>query len=201
MTSYVPPKKNAAYVVYVSLTNHATGILYANPTIAAGDFRLFGEGVLQGNLATTPTVTPAGDYLVKISASASEMNFDNVKIVGADQTSPPEWKPIVLSIQTAANTHDELYTLVGGVAAAVWAVGTRTLTAFGTLVDDIHDEVVEGAHTFRQMIRLIAANLFGESAGGGTTTPEFKSLDGTKTRITGTVDESGNRSDITLDGS
>jgi len=68
-------------------------------------------------------------------------------------------------------------------------------------VDAILDEVVEGTLTLRQVHRILLARLAGEATGGGTTTIVFKSVDGVTSRITMTVDASGNRSSVVLDGS
>ena len=67
-------------------------------------------------------------------------------------------------------------------------------------VDAILDEVVEGSLTFRQMLRLFTSVLAGKSAGGGTVTLTFRDNADSKDRITATVDASGNRTAMTLDG-
>ena len=59
---------------------------------------------------------------------------------------------------------------------------------------------VETGWTLRKVLRIIAAALAGKVSGAGTTEPVFRNLADTKDRITATVDEDGNRSDITLDG-
>jgi len=58
----------------------------------------------------------------------------------------------------------------------------------------------EGAHTFKNILRLISAVLFGKASGGGTTEIKFRDLGDTKDRITATVDTNGNRTAVTLDG-
>ena len=67
-------------------------------------------------------------------------------------------------------------------------------------VDAVLDEVVEGTTTFRQMLRIFMAVLAGKSAGGGTVTLTFRDNADGKDRITATVDSSGNRTAMTLDG-
>ena len=69
-------------------------------------------------------------------------------------------------------------------------------------VDKILDEVVEGAITFRQALRLFLAVLTGKSSGGGTATLAFRDIGDSKNRISATVDADGNRTAIgTRDGS
>jgi phage terminase large subunit-like protein len=63
------------------------------------------------------------------------------------------------------------------------------------------DEVVEGTLTFRQMLRLFMAALANKSSGGGTTSIAFRDVADGKARISATVDSSGNRSAVTVDGS
>jgi len=69
------------------------------------------------------------------------------------------------------------------------------------LVDTIHDEVIEGTLTSREMQKLFLAVLMGLASGGGTTSIAYRDLLNTKDRVTMTVDSSGNRTVITLDGS
>lgn len=67
-------------------------------------------------------------------------------------------------------------------------------------VDEIHDEVVEGSYTFRQLVRLMASALLGKASGLATTTAVYRDLGDAKDRITATVDVDGNRTAVTLDG-
>lgn len=70
----------------------------------------------------------------------------------------------------------------------------------GSLADAIHDEAVESALTLRQILRIMLAALSGKSAGGGTTTITFRDQADGKNRISATVDGSGNRTAVTVDG-
>ena len=98
---YNPPIKNEDFVVRISLADAAvSGSFKANPTIAAGDFKVDKDGAGLTNLATLPVVDPAGSVLVKIVLSAAEMNADVVSIVGVDQTATKEWADFVLCIPT-----------------------------------------------------------------------------------------------------
>ncbi len=100
---YNPPVKNEDFVTYISLEDYANpGNFKANPTIAAGDFKISKDGGALANLATLPTVSPAGSVLVKIELSATEMNADVVSWVFIDQTSPKEWSDFVISIPTTS---------------------------------------------------------------------------------------------------
>lgn len=100
---YNPPVKNEEFKMRISLEDLATpGSFKANPTLAAGDFKVDLDGAGLTNLATLPSASPAGSVLVLIELSAAEMNGDVVTVVGIDQTASKEWGDFVLSIPTTA---------------------------------------------------------------------------------------------------
>ncbi len=68
------------------------------------------------------------------------------------------------------------------------------------IADRVHDEVVEDGLTLKQMLRIFLSALAGPSSGGGTTQISFRDKLDAKSRITGTVDDDGNRTDVQLDG-
>ena len=99
---YNPPVKNEDFLIRIALESFiAPGELQANPTIAAGDFKVDKDGGGLNNLATLPSVSPAASRLVLITLSATEMNADVVTVIGVDQTSPKEWCDFVVSIPTS----------------------------------------------------------------------------------------------------
>lgn len=124
MTSYVTPKKNAAFITYVSLEDQANaGLFKTSPTLAAGDFKVSIDGGALANLATLPTNTPSGSAMVKISLSADEMNGDNITVVCTDAAGA-EWYDLVLNIQTSERQVDDLaYPATSGRSLAVDASG------------------------------------------------------------------------------
>ena|SRR5688572_773885 len=108
MPSYVTPKKNTAFVFYISLTSQAdTKLFQTNPTLAAGDVKVSTDGSALANPTTLPSVDPAGSKLVKISLSASEMNGDNVNLLFSDAAGA-EWCDVEINIQTSAQQIDDL---------------------------------------------------------------------------------------------
>ncbi len=97
---YNPPNKGEDFIVHIALEDAGTpGRFKANPTIAAGDFKVSKDGGALANLTTLPTVEPAGSVWVKISLSATEMTADNVAIQGIDQDGP-EWNDWGICIPT-----------------------------------------------------------------------------------------------------
>lgn len=64
----------------------------------------------------------------------------------------------------------------------------------------VHGYIIESGHSFEEVTRIMAAILAGKVSGAGTGTETFKGLDGVTDRVIVSVDQSGNRTDITLDG-
>jgi len=98
---YNPPVKGEDFKVRIGLEDMAApGRFKANPTIAAGDFKVDKDGAGFTNLTTLPTVSPAGSRSVLVELSATEMTADVVTIQCVDQTDPPEWADLMVSIPT-----------------------------------------------------------------------------------------------------
>lgn len=111
MATYVPPKINTAFIMYVGLPSATnSSIFQSNPTLASGDAKVSIDGGALANLGTLPAVTPASSKMVKITMASGEMNGDNITIVLSDQTSPPEWADVIINIQTSAQQVDDLAT-------------------------------------------------------------------------------------------
>lgn len=100
----------------------------------------------------------------------------------------------VTEIQSGLSTFDHTTDEVSVAAAS--KTGYR-LSATG--VDDILDEVVEGAITQRQMLRGIASSTMGKLAGAATDTITTRDMGDTKDRLTVTTDADGNRTAVTRD--
>ena len=175
MTSYVTPKKNAAYIFYVALVSSANRPDFqTNPTLAAGDVKVSIDGGALNNLATLPDVQPDGATVpVRVQLSADEMNGDNIVVVFIDQTATSEWDDLFVGIQTTARQVDDL--------------------AYSA-------ETMDSTVTLKQAVNIMLAALAGKSTGGGGETITFRDAADSKARITATVDSAGNRTAITTDG-
>lgn len=102
---YNPPVKGQDFQVRIGLEALGNpGSFRGSPTIAAGDFKVSVDGGALTDLATTPSVSPAGSALVLLTISAAEMAGDVVTVVGVDQTAPKEWSDFILSIPTVSAT-------------------------------------------------------------------------------------------------
>jgi hypothetical protein len=97
---YNPPVKNEDFVIHIGLEDSASpGHYKANPTIASGDFKVSKDGGALNNLTTLPSVEPSGSVMVRIELSSTEMNADEVTILGIDAAGA-EWNDFMLSIPT-----------------------------------------------------------------------------------------------------
>jgi hypothetical protein len=94
-------------------------------------------------------------------------------------------------------------------AASVWSAVAADSNDAGTMGEKLNDagsaanpwtEVIEGTYTAAELLRIITAALAGELAGAGTATITITGVDATTDRIVATVDGTGNRTAVTLDG-
>lgn len=76
---------------------------------------------------------------------------------------------------------------------------TAISDALDSIADAVHDEVVAGTTTLRQMCRGFAAVLLGKASGLATTTAVFRDIADSMNVVSATVDTSGNRSTVSLD--
>jgi len=132
----VPPKKNSAFTFYLGLISQATGLLQANPTLAAGDVKIAIDDGAPANLATLPVVDADFTKRVKVVLSAAEMNGDNISLIFSDQAGA-EWSDALLNIQTSTATIDDITTLIA--ASVLAAAATVTIPS---LDNEIRDFVV-----------------------------------------------------------
>ena len=94
-----------------------------------------------------------------------------------------------------------LTALPNAAQSAVGGIPIKTvLTSSADNADAIHDEVVEGTLTFRQITRINLAAMAGKSTDAQTNAPKFRDQADTKNRISATTDANGNRTAMTVDG-
>lgn len=184
MASYVTPKKNTAFICYISLVDQSnTKVLKANPTLAAGDFKVSIDGGAFNNLATLPTVTPAAGTAVKVSLSAAEMNGDNIAIACIDAAGA-EWCDLFVSIQTTAGQIDQIALV-------------DTVTALTQLTSAVADSVpADGSlPSIAQAVYMLVQFLSERSISGTTMT--VKKVDGATTLMTFTLNDATNPTSLT----
>lgn len=203
MASSLPPVRGAAFTFYVCLVSQAdTDIFKTSPTLAAGDITVSKDGGDFANITTLPTQVQSTGVL-PVALTATEMTAD-VVVVRFHDAAGDEWQDALVTIYTAAQTLDTTDGVADDIKATVNHVtyGNSALaTAIGDVatVDEILDEVVEGALTMRQVLRVVLAVLAGKATGGGTTAIAFRDQADALNRVLATVDGNGNRTAVTLD--
>lgn len=95
---------------------------------------------------------------------------------------------------------NSVLTAVGDVPTnAELATALDALPTAAENADAVWDEQVDGSVTARQSVRLANSVLGGKASGLETTSVAYRDLADAKNRVAATVDESGNRSAVTLD--
>lgn len=157
--------------------------------------------------------SPAGASLAA-DIAAIEAQTDDIGTAGAGLTAVPwnaAWDAEVQSECTDAlnaydpptNTEMEARTIAAASYATAAALDTvdnflDTEIAAIKAKTDLIPGTIDGK-TFSELVTLIAAVLLGKASGLATTTAVYRAVDDSKDRVTGTVDEHGNRSAIVLD--
>lgn len=88
-----------AHSFYVVLPAASGSDLQANPTLAAGDFKISKDGGAFANLTTTPSVSPASGVQVLVQLSAAEAEFTHAVIAAID-TATKQWKDNAWALHT-----------------------------------------------------------------------------------------------------
>ncbi len=149
-----------------------------NPTLAVGDIQISKDDGAFINLATLPTVTPAGETSIKISLSASEMTCKRAAIRFIDQTATKKWEDQEILIETVGHASaqhpnkDWAYALEANVELHVSNAINNTIPLYertdGTLTADgteqIIYEVTPTVTLVPDSITMSAANLVGGDA-------------------------------------
>lgn len=219
-------EKGKQYVVYISATVdtdegtvHHTWQMEAevdantvSGQVTPADNSITAAKIAADAITSSELATSAVDEIVDQTWDEALAGHVGAGSTGGQLGSLPGGAAISLAVWTYVTR-----TLTDGglVADAVWDeliadhqnVGSAGETLSETMVagDAVWDEVIESgapvsARTARQLLRIIASALAGQTAGVGDWSA--LSLDETKTRIAGTLDASGHRTNITvLDGS
>jgi hypothetical protein len=172
---------------------------------AAGQTRLI---TAYNGTTKTATITPAWDATaVPASGDAFQIEpqgrVDVASLAAGSITASTFAAGAIDGAALAADAGTEIGT-------AVWASATRTLTAFSfsvtastvsdktgySLASTGTDLVLADGKTLPAALQIILATTSGKVSGAGTGVEVFKGADGTTTRVTSTVDSSGNRTAV-----
>lgn len=187
-------------VLMVDSTDHVTGKTLLTLTITASK-----NGDAFGSITPTVTERGSGWYSLALTSAHLDTLGDLALHITGAAADPADVLAEVVAYDPQAATNLGLSNLDVASSALETAIATRAapgdaMALTGAAVDAILDDVVEGAFTLRQFIRLFAAALFNKSSGGGTATIIFRDRGDTKARISATVDADGNRTAVVVDG-
>lgn len=142
--------------------------------------------------ATGTDVTNATSPLATAAAVAALNNLSQAQAQAAATAALNAYDgPTKTEMDAAFTTADD------AVLAAIAALNNTSATDFLTALQAM---LVDGAITWMELQRVLLALIAGETTGGGTTDLAFLAQDGLTERIAATVDGSGNRTSVTLDG-
>lgn len=184
----------------------------ASRNIIEGSGTLTGQlyqGVaLASALAGSCTITAGADLVTSLAASLSgsctiTAGLDSTTALAADLVGAGTITSGLSLIVDMTGALTGTCTVTGGLAGTLDLEADITVAAsvdFPTadqIAQTVMEQVIEAGYDVRDVLALLAARDLGACA-GGPTTPAYKGLDGSTTRVAGTVDSSGNRSSITL---
>jgi len=179
-------------------------------TISQADVRLSKNGgaFAQKNESSSCTHDENGWYGCPLDATDTG-TLGRLQVAVNESGALPVWHEFMI---VPTNVYDSLFgsdrlqvhadeITAGLITAAAIATGAIDADALAAdAADEIHDEVIEGTLTHRQMMRLMYAAVVGKSAGGGSGTITFRDVGDTKNRISASVDANNNRTSVSVDG-
>lgn len=132
-------------------------------------------------------IVPANVNLLATAAQAAAIETDTQDI----QSNVGDLETSTQAIQTSV---DELDTLTQAIQTTVNNLDTSGISG---IPGSVMDTAVEGTVTLRQAMRVMLAVLAGRSS-GHPTNPVYRDINNTTNRVEATVDESGNRSTVSV---
>lgn len=118
---YLVPYSAAITLHGITLITRGSLDFKANPTLAVGDVLISKDGFTYVNMATLPTVVPAGATALQVDISGAEATTEQISIRFIDQTGPKEWEDQVITVQTmghANSMHPNIGNEITGFALA-----------------------------------------------------------------------------------
>lgn len=173
--------------------------------------------VYRGGVATAVTVTVSqeatGRYSMSFTVPADWLAGERVRLlqsatvqglpmlrmidIGEIGALSPTAVQIRAEMETAGGMLDTLPTLSEIEASTVLA---KESTA-AAIPQDVWSQQHETGYTAQQLMRLMSAVLLGKVSGAGTGTETFRDVSDTKDRVVSTVDNQGNRTNVSKDAS
>jgi len=138
------PIKGQAFTIRLpGLTSQAdTDIFRTNPTLAAGDVKIYGDGTLLGNSTNVPTVDDVAGTGVSLVLTATETNYNQIRTVWQDAAGS-EWQSfgiwiftkVAVTVSDFDDTVDTVSLADGGITAA--KIADNAIDAGAIAVDAI----------------------------------------------------------------
>jgi len=151
---------------------------------------------LTGNATVAATFYSLGFMSAAINVTGDVLTTANVAdaIWRALATAYNEPGSMGNKLNSAASAGDPWSTALPG----SYADGTAG-HLIGNMGDTVWGTLIEAGFSADQILRLVAAVLLNKATGGGTTAITFRDMADAKNRVQMTVDNTGNRSNITVD--
>jgi len=159
----------------------------------------------QGNWATATGFNTVVPDVAGVAATPTEVATALTNYDGPTRTEATADKDAIITQVNANETKiDAISTVVPDVAGTAAALHTTTDALINGLDDitvaEIKAGIADGTYDLEEMIRLIFSACCAKVSGGGSSTLIFRDGPDSKNRVTATVDASGNRTAVTLDG-
>lgn len=177
-----------------------------------GGLIVSGSGTATVTISATGAILSiaAGSGTSTVTMTASAALGALAGLVGtANVTITPQAAIAAIGYMAGISTSEAEFS-PSALAAAVWSALASDYNESGTMGEKMNSagsagnpwtEVIEGAYTAEDLLKLISAVLLGKVSGAGTGTESFRDVNDSTDRVVASVDSSGNRTSITLDAS
>jgi|WetSurMetagenome_2_1015567.scaffolds.fasta_scaffold01970_3 hypothetical protein len=184
-----------ADVLILTPTSTTPGVLFSPTVIYPTVFTATRAGYLD-NLSAGAVAQASVLTTVDGIVDAIKLKTDNLPVNPADESlleaaiAPLASEATLTAIKGAGWTNETLKTVFDAI---------NNLNNIS--VNDILTTILEDDQTIGEVLRIIFAVIAGKASGGGTNTLIFRDHANSKNRVVATVDSTGNRLSVTLDGS
>lgn len=127
------PQRGRAYEFSLTLVSTSTGQLLTNPPLAAGDFTVSNNHGAFAQLATLPTVAPAGSAVVRVQLTATEMTANQVDLVCHDPDGV--WEDVHVQIQPTLTLGSDAKVLLSSDPQPALTLAVGAITAAQLALD------------------------------------------------------------------
>ncbi len=147
------------------------------------------------------TIYAASGFSIQVRGYKGSMGIASITS-GSHSIGGSEGRCVIEASNTGGKIHvrGSWFEIVDNSGAGCTVIDERGTTTKESIASAVHDEIIEGTMTHRESVRLQNSVMFGKVSGAGTVNEIFRDIADTKDRVAVTVDASGNRTNIILDG-